>query len=185
MIAATRPSVLIRSSQQGIYFRTREKVDQSPRETLAGDGQHALDLGRVGWRLEGGVPEEGMDRRQPQIPAANAQALLLLQTIQKCHDQRGIDLLEVQTGWRLMQPLFGELQELSEGVSIGTDRVRARPSLLHQALCEKTFQERREAGESSHCRPSQRCSSLRIASRISSGEPLKYHCVSATCTWPR
>jgi len=38
-----------------------------------------------------------------------------------------------------MQPLLGELQELTEGVSIGADRMRARPSLLHQALCEETF----------------------------------------------
>jgi len=38
-----------------------------------------------------------MDGGQPQIPAANAQAVLLLQAIQKRHDQRGLDRLEVQT----------------------------------------------------------------------------------------
>jgi len=38
-----------------------------------------------------------MDRGQPQIPAANAHAVMLLQAIQKRHDQRGLDLLEVQT----------------------------------------------------------------------------------------
>jgi hypothetical protein len=89
--------VLIRGSQQGIDFGTCEILDQGSRETLAGDGEHALDLCGVGWRLEGGVPEEGMDRGQPQITAPNAQALLLLQAIQKRHDQRGVDLIEVQT----------------------------------------------------------------------------------------
>ena len=92
----TGPEMLIRSSQQGIDFGTCEKLDQSPRETLAGDSQHALNLCRVGWHFEGSVPEEGMDRRQPQIPAANAQALMLVQAIQERHDQRGIDFLEVE-----------------------------------------------------------------------------------------
>ena len=48
------------------------------------------------WRLEGGVTKEGVDRGEAQITAANAHALTLLQVIQKRHDQRGIDLLEVQ-----------------------------------------------------------------------------------------
>src|SRR5881628_909930 len=88
--------MLIRSSQQGIDFGTCEKLDQSPRETLAGDSQHALNLCRVGWHFEGSVPEEGMDRRQPQIPAANAQALMLVQAIQERHDQRGIDFSKLK-----------------------------------------------------------------------------------------
>jgi hypothetical protein len=33
-----------------------------------------------------------------------------------------------------MQALLRECQELTEGVSIGTDGVRASPALLHQAL---------------------------------------------------
>ena len=91
-----------------------------------------------------------MDRRQPQIPAANAQALLLVQAIQERQDQRGIDFLEVETGWGLMQPLLGELQELTEGVAIGTDRVGTRLALLHQALRKETLQQRSETGGSGH-----------------------------------
>src|SRR5207249_11268049 len=109
--------------------------------------------------------------RQPQIPAANAQALLFLQAIQKRHDQRGIDLLEAQMRRRLMQTLFDELQELTEGVPIGTDGMRARLPLLHQALCEESLQQRWKAGESSHGWPSQRCSSRWISSHIDSGVP--------------
>ena len=97
MIAPARPGALIRSGQQGIDFRTREKLDQGARKTLAGNGEHPLDLGGVGGGLEGRVPKEGMERGEPQIPAANAQAVLLLQAIQKRHNQRGVDLLEVQT----------------------------------------------------------------------------------------
>jgi hypothetical protein len=46
--------------------------------------------------LERGVAKEGMEGGEAQIPAAHAQAVLL-QTIQKRHDQRGVNLLEGQT----------------------------------------------------------------------------------------
>jgi hypothetical protein len=38
-----------------------------------------------------------------------------------------------------MQPLLHELEELTEGVSIGTNGVRACLALLHQALCEESL----------------------------------------------
>ena len=94
MIAPASPFCLIRSSQQGIDFRRREKRDQGARETLAWNGQHPLDLCGVGWCLERCVPEEGMERGEAQIPAANAQTAFL-QAIQKRHDQRSLDLSEV------------------------------------------------------------------------------------------
>ena len=96
VIAPAKPGALIRSGQQGIDFRTREKLDQGPREALAGNREHPLDLCGVGWRLEGSVSKEGMERGEAQIPTADAQAVMLLQVIQKRHDQRGVDLLEVQ-----------------------------------------------------------------------------------------
>ena len=70
----------------------------------------------------------------PQISAANAQSATLLKVIEKRHDQRRIDLLEHQCGRRLVQTLLYELQEQTEGVAIGTDRVGAHPALLHQTL---------------------------------------------------
>src|SRR5258708_6439099 len=73
-----------------------------------------------------------------------------------------------------------------ESVAIGTDGVRTRLALLHQALSKETLQQCRQTDAgSAHGRSSQRCCSRSIASRISSGEPSKYHCVSPTCTWPR
>ena len=36
-----------------------------------------------------------------------------------------------------MQPLLHELQKLTKGIAIGTDRVRTCLALLHQALVEK------------------------------------------------
>jgi hypothetical protein len=50
----------------------------------------------VGRSLERGVAKEGLEGGEPQIPAANAQTVLL-QATQKRHDQRGVNRLEVET----------------------------------------------------------------------------------------
>jgi hypothetical protein len=39
-----------------------------------------------------------------------------------------------------MQSLLYELQELTEGIAVGTDGVRARLALLHQALTKEALQ---------------------------------------------
>ena len=84
-----------------------------------------------------------------------------------------------------MQPLPSELEELTEGVAIGTDCVRTGPSLLDQTLCEETLQKRSEAEDGGHGRSSQRRSSRDIASCINSGMALKYQKVSLQWTCPR
>ena len=83
MITPAGPCALIRRGQQGIDFGTREEWDQGSRESLAGNGQHPLDLCGMCWRLEGRVTKEGMDRRQAQIAAANAESVALLQIVQE------------------------------------------------------------------------------------------------------
>ena len=65
VIAPARPGALIGRGQQRIDFRARQKLDQGARETLAGNGEHPLNLGGVGGGLERRVPKEGMDGGQP------------------------------------------------------------------------------------------------------------------------
>src|SRR6516225_12411231 len=122
---------------------------------------------------------------QTQITSANADTLLLLQMVQEAHDQGGVDLLEVQLRRRFMQSLLSELQQLTESVAIGTDGVGTGLALLHQPASKEALQDGCQTDRGVHGRPSQRRSSRRIASRISSGQASKYHCVSATWTWPR
>jgi hypothetical protein len=40
--------------------------------------------------------KERVDSGQPQVATARAQTLMLLDVIEKCHDQRGVDLFETQ-----------------------------------------------------------------------------------------
>jgi hypothetical protein len=56
-----------------------------------------LDLGGMGRRFKSGIPKEGMDGGQSQVPAACAQTSMLLQVIEKCRDQGGVEDLERQS----------------------------------------------------------------------------------------
>ncbi len=94
VIAPAEPGVLIGRGEQRLDLWTGEKMHLGACEALAGDGQHTLDLEGMSRRFEGGIPKEGVDGGQPQIPAACAQTSMLLQVIEECHDERGIDGLE-------------------------------------------------------------------------------------------
>ena len=96
MIAPTKPRALVRRRQQRFDLRTCQKVHQGPREALAGNREDALDLRRMSGGFEGGVSKEGVDGREPKIPAPHAQSSILLHVIEKRHDQRRIDRLEGQ-----------------------------------------------------------------------------------------
>jgi hypothetical protein len=139
VIAPAEPGALIGSGEQGIDLLTREEADQGPREALAGDGKHTLDLRGMGGCLEGRVTKERVNGGQAQITASNAQPSLLFQMIEKRHNQGGIDFFEPQARGRLMKPLLRILQEQTEGVAIGTDRMGTHLPLLHQALREETL----------------------------------------------
>ena len=86
MIAPAGLGAQIRSGEQGIDFCTREELDQGAGKTFAGNGEHPLDLCRVSWCLKRCIPKEGMKRGEPQIPAANAQAVMFLDIIEKRHN---------------------------------------------------------------------------------------------------
>jgi hypothetical protein len=51
--------------------------------------------------LKGGVAEERADRRQAQMTTAGAEPAMLLQMLEKGHDQRGVEFLEHQLRGRL------------------------------------------------------------------------------------
>ena len=74
-----------------------------------------------------------------------------------------------------MQALLRELEEATKRITVGADGMRAHLALLHQTLQEEPLKQRREAEAGAHDAFPQRCSRRRIASRMSSGEALRYH----------
>jgi hypothetical protein len=131
-------------------------------------------------RLKGYISKERMDRCQPQVARAHADPVVLFQMVQKLCDQGRGDLLESKLRGPRVQVLLGELQQPTECIAIGGDGVRAYLTLLHQPLQEESLEQRSEVRRFVHADLPHRCSRRRIASRISSGDPLRYHWVSAT-----
>jgi hypothetical protein len=146
VIAAAKPGALVRSCEQGLDLRTREKMHQGPRKALAGNRQDALNLRGVSGCFEGGVSKERVDGREPKIPAPHAQPSMLLYVIEKRRDQWRIDRLESQARRGRVQPLLHKRQQQTEGVAIRTDGMRAGLPLLHQPLRKEPFQQGRETG---------------------------------------
>lgn len=180
VIAPAGPAAPIGRGEQGINFGTREKADHGACEAFARDRQDALDLRGVLGHLKGGITKEGVDGRQTQVTSSHADLIVLFQVIQKLPDQWSGDLLESQLRGRFVLALLDELEQSTERIAIGGDGVRAHLTLLHQPLQEKPFEQGRKSNGIAHDAFPQRCSRRRIASRMSSGEPLKYHWVSAT-----
>jgi hypothetical protein len=145
VITPAKPGALIGSGEQRLDLWTGEEMHLGPREALAGDSQHALDLSSMFRHFERGISKEGVNGGQPQIPAAGTQTSLLFQVIEKRHDQWGIDRLEGQLRRRSVQPLLGKLQQQADGIAIRTDRMRTGLALLHEPLGEEPFQQWSEA----------------------------------------
>ena len=164
------PGAPVRCREQGVDLVTREKADLPARVPLWRDGEHPLDLVRVGRQLEGREPEERMDGSKPQVAAADAHAARRFQVVEEINDQRRVDLFELQIRRLPPETFPRERQELAEGVPVGLDGVRARLALVYQALDEEPLEQGRKAGRPGHGRSSQRLSRRRTASRISSGE---------------
>ena len=180
VVAPVGPGIPARCSEQRIDFWTREKADQGACEALAWNCENTLDLRGVLRRLKGHISKERMDRRQAEVPRSHADPVVLFQMVQELADQGRGDLLELKLRGTGVQVLLGELQQPTERISIGGDGVWAHLTLLHQSLQEESLEQRSEARHVAHADLPQRCSRRRIASRISSGDPLRYHWVSAT-----
>jgi hypothetical protein len=150
MVSAAKPGRLIGSPEQGIDFRTTQEVDQSASVPLSWYGQHPLDLSGAGWFVVSGVLEEGANRSEAQVATAGGDPAALFEIIQKGSNHGRIDLFEGQPGRRPVQTFLGELQKQAKGVPIGTDGVRTRLPLIHQALDEEVLQQRGQRGFGLH-----------------------------------
>jgi len=87
VIAPSEPSSLIRHGQQCLDLRAGDEVHLGPRKALAGNSQHPLDLGGMGWRFECSIPKEGVDRGEAQVAAAHTQFPVFLQVVKEANDQ--------------------------------------------------------------------------------------------------
>ena len=132
VVTPPEPCTLVWSGEQSIHLCARQKLHQGTREALTGDGENPLDLRGMGWNLERGIAKQRVDGRQAQVASSDADAVVLLNVVQKLPDQRSSDVLETQLRGVFVQALLDESQQLMEGVAIGADGVWAHLALLHQ-----------------------------------------------------
>ena len=150
--------------QEGLDFVGGEERDDRLLKALAGDGQHALDDRRVGRLAQGGVAEQGADRDEPGVAGPDAVSPSVLEVVEECADQRGVEVGKHEQGGRLAGALLGKGEQEPERVSVGGDRVRACPPLGEKPIGEERFQDRGERAHGS----TPRQSSSRLAARASS-----------------
>src|SRR5216684_4755360 len=85
---------------------------------------------------------------------------------------KGASMSSSQRRRRPAQPLLRKLQQQAKRVAVGSNRVGARLTLLHQPLCEEAFQQGGESRLARHDDSPQRRSSRAIACAFSSGQLL-------------
>jgi hypothetical protein len=120
-------------------------------------------------------PEEGVNRGQPNVPAACAHAPISFQMIQKGPEEGGFQNFHRQLRRRLASLLLCKLQEQAKSVPIARDGIGACLPLMHQTIGEKGLQEWRELETGVH-RPTSFLfrSKRRDAKRMSSGVAVRY-----------
>jgi len=89
------------------------------------DCDHPSDRVKVLGVAQGGVPREGVDRREPGVPGAGAVAAVLLEMVEERADQLGVEIVDVQLAGLLAGSLGGEREQQPERVAVGGDRLWA------------------------------------------------------------
>jgi hypothetical protein len=93
-IPTAYPGSVIRRGHQGVDLVAGKEFDRRSVVPLAWDGQDTLDQRALGGLVEGGVFEERVNRRKSNVAAPGAEAALLLQVVEECANDGGIQILE-------------------------------------------------------------------------------------------
>jgi hypothetical protein len=75
------------------------------------------------------ISHERFDGGQPDVPRHGSVFALGLDVLQKCDDQGGVDLLQVQLRWILTQSRGGVLKQQAERVRVGVAGMFARATI--------------------------------------------------------
>jgi hypothetical protein len=86
-------------------------------------------------------PEEGVNRGQPNVPAACANASVFLQMIKEGPEEGGFKNFHRQLRRRLANLLLCKLQEQPKSIPIARDGIGTCFPLMHQAIGEEGLQE--------------------------------------------
>ncbi len=181
VVTAAGPGCPVWGGKQGLGLGGGKERDDRLVSPLGRDRQDTFDVSGVLGVAQGGEAEQGVDRGQSGVAAADGVAPLALDVVEERADHWRVQVGEVEPARHGAGALRGEVKEQPDGVAVGGDRVRAGPPLADQPLGEKRLH---GAGGRRH-RGAPGAASLRAASASSSGEALRYQYVCSGDAWPR
>ena len=136
MIAPAGPGSRVAGAQERVDLGLGEVGDQFGLGAFGWDRENASDRVGVFGVLQREVGEQRVDRREPVVAGPRLVAAAGLEVLEERHDQRRVELADVQRA-RWGAGLVGhERQQQLEGVTVGGDCVRAGAALSDQAVGE-------------------------------------------------
>ena len=90
--------------------------------------------------------EERVDRGEPSVAGSYRVTALLLQMLQEGQDQRCIEPLDLDLGWRDLEPGGGEAEQKLEALRIRLTGMLAGPAFLGQMLAQEAGEMESERG---------------------------------------
>jgi hypothetical protein len=152
VITPPQPGPGIRGFQKRGHFHFAQELHCPSFEAFGRDGQNTLRVIGEGGFVNGNVPEEGMYRAQAVIASASAVVAIVLQVLEECGHQLGIQILHSKVAGLSATLLGSKLQQKSEGVPVAGHRVMAGTKLTLQAAGEEPLEVFGEVGVT-HRRP--------------------------------
>ena len=155
MVAPTDARSTIGGCEQRIDLGGGQKAHFGALLSLRRDREHALDHVGVIRMAQLGEAKQGMNRDQTGVPGARAVATVLFEVVEECVDHGHVEIGKKQLRRRLAEPGSGEREQESEGVTVGSYRVRTGLAFAKQALGEERLESRRQGA---HCSSPEACS---------------------------
>ncbi len=117
---------------------------------LGGDGQHPGDEIGVLGMAQGGMPEQGADRRQAGVAGPGGVVPLLLQHGQEIGHQPGVDHGKVEVTGVDAGALVDVAKQQPERVAVGRDGVAAGGALADEVVGKERLQGGGQGGHARH-----------------------------------
>jgi hypothetical protein len=137
VVTAPGPSRPSRNTKQCVQFRFSQEGNEPSVEALRRNGEHTLDHGGMLGMPKRRAAEQRADRGEPSVTGAHTVFPLVLEVIEEGADERGIKVVDVQLRRLRAAPLGRKDQHQSQGVPIGSERMRAGLTLTYQAVREE------------------------------------------------
>ena len=137
VVAAPPPGAEVGCGEQSLDLVPGQVAHVAPVDPFGGNGQHLLDQGGVLRRVEGGVTEQRVDRRQSRIAGGGAVAPAAFQVFEEGADQGGVEIAEVEVGGLFAGVLARVAKQQPDGVAVGDDGVRAGLALVGERSVKK------------------------------------------------